>query len=169
MGGMAAVTHQAVAQAAGVGRATVYRHWPKPLDLLLATLAETPVSVFSVGNGPIRDEIYQNFSSRIRWFNQTVAGTVLGALVSGADHDPAIARIRDGVFGRLVGNIEAAIATAVARGELNPVAPARTLAVMIIGTIMFQRHMLGCQITPDILSDIIDTALGPWLAGRTDD
>jgi AcrR family transcriptional regulator len=165
-GGMAAVTHQAVAQAAGVGRATVYRHWPKPLDLMLATLANMPAGPFTFGDGSIRDEIYRNFFDRIKWFNQTVAGTVIGALVSGAEHDAAIAQIRDGLFGRFVGNIEAAIAAAVTRGELAAGTPAHTIAAMITGTIMFERHMLGSSITPEMLAHIIDTALMPWFVKR---
>ena len=34
--GPAAVTHQRVARQAGVGRATVYRHWPRPEQLIYA-------------------------------------------------------------------------------------------------------------------------------------
>jgi AcrR family transcriptional regulator len=37
--GPGAVTHQRVAQEAGVGRATVYRHWPRPEQLLLDVMA----------------------------------------------------------------------------------------------------------------------------------
>ncbi|GHK00071.1 hypothetical protein SY2F82_18680 [Streptomyces sp. Y2F8-2] len=37
-GGLEAVTHQTVATRAGVGRTTVYRHWPSLLDLRLAAL-----------------------------------------------------------------------------------------------------------------------------------
>ena len=33
--GMTALTHQNVAARAGLGRATVYRHWPTTVDLLL--------------------------------------------------------------------------------------------------------------------------------------
>src|SRR5207253_9637577 len=42
--GPGAITHQRVAQQAGVGRATVYRHWAAPEDLLRDVLytAELP-------------------------------------------------------------------------------------------------------------------------------
>ena len=39
--GFEAVSHQQVAEEAGVGRATVYRHWPSRTDLLLEALADT--------------------------------------------------------------------------------------------------------------------------------
>jgi AcrR family transcriptional regulator len=43
-GGPGEVTHSSVARAAGVGRATVYRHWPR-IDDLLADAIETRLGV----------------------------------------------------------------------------------------------------------------------------
>jgi AcrR family transcriptional regulator len=40
--GIEAVTHQRVAEVAGVGRASVYRHWPDRTHLLLDALADLP-------------------------------------------------------------------------------------------------------------------------------
>ncbi len=45
--GPAAVTHQRVAQRAGVGRATVYRHWPRPELLLMDALAGVELPFFA--------------------------------------------------------------------------------------------------------------------------
>src|SRR5581483_7919249 len=39
-GGPEAITHQVVARRAGVGRATLYRHWPSAEELVFAALAE---------------------------------------------------------------------------------------------------------------------------------
>jgi AcrR family transcriptional regulator len=165
-GGMAAVTHKAVAEAAGVGRATVYRHWPRPLDLLLATLECAKAGSVDFTDGPIRDVIYANFLRRIAWFNQPIASTVIGSLISGAEHDPDIAKIRDGLFHNAIRNMTSAITGAVGRGELLPATPAHTVATMIIGAVIFERHMLSSTITPETLATIIDTALGPWLADK---
>jgi AcrR family transcriptional regulator len=165
-GGMAAVTHQAVALAAGVGRATVYRHWPRPLDLLLATLNCAKAGSIDFGDGPIRDALYANFMRRIEWFNQPVSSTVIGALISGSEHDPDIAQIRDSLFKRIIGNMEMLIRAAATRGEVATATPAHTVATMIIGAITFERHMLGSTITPETLATIIDTALKPWLASK---
>lgn len=38
--GAGSVTHQRVAEVSGVGRATLYRHWPTPADLLYEALQE---------------------------------------------------------------------------------------------------------------------------------
>src|SRR5436189_295389 len=52
--GPGAITHQRVAQQAGVGRATVYRHWAAPDDLLRDVLytAELPFFATPAGTRP---------------------------------------------------------------------------------------------------------------------
>ena len=55
--GPTAVTHAQVAEAAGVGRATVYRHWPRT-DLLLAeAMATVPLPFFDAPGTPTKDWI----------------------------------------------------------------------------------------------------------------
>ena len=52
--GLDAVTHQRVAQEAGVGRATVYRHWPRTDQLLLDAMLDRAADLAEkmVGEGP---------------------------------------------------------------------------------------------------------------------
>ena len=52
--GPAAVTHQRVAVAAGVGRATVYRHWPKPEALLHEALGQVEMPFFTDFDNDLR-------------------------------------------------------------------------------------------------------------------
>ena len=50
--GPAALTHQRVAQRAEVGRATIYRHWPRPVDLVTEALTVIDQPVFRSREGP---------------------------------------------------------------------------------------------------------------------
>src|SRR5262245_20404972 len=52
--GPGAVTHQRVAQQAGVGRATVYRHWPQPEQLLLDVMSGADLPHFKNPQAPVR-------------------------------------------------------------------------------------------------------------------
>src|SRR6478672_11373927 len=52
--GPAGVTHQRVAAQAGVGRATVYRHWPRPEQLLLDVMAGVDLPFFREPAAPVR-------------------------------------------------------------------------------------------------------------------
>src|ERR1700678_3333305 len=53
--GPAALTHQRVAQRAEVGRATIYRHWPRPVDLVIEALSVIEQPVFRSREGPVRE------------------------------------------------------------------------------------------------------------------
>ena len=57
----------------------------------------------------------------------------------------------------------AAIDAAIARGELMSATPAHRIATMIVGAVLFERHMLGQMITPEMLREIVDTGLKPWV------
>src|ERR1700720_4295664 len=52
--GPGAITHQRVAQQAGVGRATVYRHWAAPEDLLRDVLYTAELPFFATPALPLR-------------------------------------------------------------------------------------------------------------------
>ena len=55
--GAASVTHQRVAERAGVGRATVYRHWPNPADLLADALARTNLEFLEPAPGTLVERL----------------------------------------------------------------------------------------------------------------
>src|SRR5258708_38697723 len=52
--GPGAITHQRVARQAGVGRATVYRHWAAPQDLLRDVLYTAELPFFAAPALPLR-------------------------------------------------------------------------------------------------------------------
>src|ERR1700751_6201975 len=56
--GPGAITHQRVAQQAGVGRATVYRHWAAPEDLLRDVLFSAELPFFATPALPLRSWLH---------------------------------------------------------------------------------------------------------------
>src|SRR3954462_11174851 len=57
--GPAAITHQRVSQEAGVGRATVYRHWPRSEQLLLDVMADADLPLFKDPETPVRPWLHR--------------------------------------------------------------------------------------------------------------
>src|ERR1700746_1798465 len=56
--GPGAITHQRVAQQAGVGRATIYRHWADPEDLLRDVLYNAKLAFFATPALPLRSWLH---------------------------------------------------------------------------------------------------------------
>lgn len=91
--GAAAVTHQRVAERAGVGRATVYRHWSTPDDILLAVFELIRFPPFAAGDGPLETRL----SALLRWladeFSRPEIRAFLLAISERAGRDPITARV----------------------------------------------------------------------------
>ena len=170
IGGVGAVTHQTVAAEAGVGRATVYRHWPGLTELLLDALAEA-APVVDFGEGDLRTRLLHELRLRLPAINSSTTVAVVGVLVGRGDHDVRVRELRTLVFGRLVDAVAEVITAAAGDGQLSPDAPAHDLAVMIFGALLMERAMLGRQVSARHLDQIVDAALqGWWLTapGATD-
>ena len=163
-GGVEAVTHQTVAAEAGVGRATVYRHWPRVSDLLIDALADgAPVVDF--GEGDLRTRLLHELGMRLAEINSPIAMMLVGVLVGRSEHDDEVRALRGQVFGRVVDAIAGVIAAAVEEGQLEAEAPSRELALMILGALLNERALLGRDVTPAFLETVVDAALRGWWRG----
>ncbi|MFE7278719.1 TetR/AcrR family transcriptional regulator [Streptomyces sp. NPDC057623] len=166
-GGPERVTHAAVAERAGVGRATVYRHWPDIPSLLLDTLAIGAHPLLTLDDGPLRDQLVTQLQQQAHWLNQPVSASVIATVIERAERDDGIRGIREEMFGRADERFADALTTAVARGELRPGTEkhARELISHILGPLLFQRFMLGAHLDRDTVVDAVDATLAPWQPG----
>jgi AcrR family transcriptional regulator len=83
--GAGALTHQRVAERAGVSRATVYRHWPQPVDLVFEALgvAEQPLLHSSEGQ-PLREWLRRELMRVAADFARPVVRQFIAAIVGDA-------------------------------------------------------------------------------------
>ncbi|WP_194238496.1 TetR/AcrR family transcriptional regulator [Streptomyces spongiae] len=164
-GGPERVTHAAVAERAGVGRATVYRHWPDLQSLLLDALATDARPLLTLGDGPVRDQFVAHLAEQAAWLNQPVSASVIATVIERSERDEGVRRIREEMFGRADEHLTGMLTAAVERGELRPGIEehARELVSRILGPLLFQRFMLGVRLDEDIVVRTVDAALAPWL------
>ncbi|MFI6357077.1 TetR/AcrR family transcriptional regulator [Streptomyces sp. NPDC050743] len=164
-GGPGAVTHAAVAERSGIGRATVYRHWPRQQHLLLDTLASSAQPLISVGEGTVRDQLVHHLADRLEWFNQSISASATAALIDHAERDPRTRDMRQRLSGAAVEDLRTALRTAVERGELRPGADeqASLLLGRIMGPLFFQRYLLGQALDEESVVRSVDNALAARL------
>jgi AcrR family transcriptional regulator len=169
--GLEAVTHQAVAVRAGVGRATVYRHWPHLLDLRLAVLSASehdlppaPAHRKAAGGAGPRAELAFHLQAIAGRLHES-AGAVVAAVIGGAEHDDGMRRLREKLVQPMIEAFRPALTEATERGLLRTDATAETFAMATIGPLFYQRFLLGHPLDDATIDEVLDVA---WQAYSPD-
>ncbi|HEX6388916.1 MAG TPA: TetR/AcrR family transcriptional regulator [Solirubrobacteraceae bacterium] len=160
--GPEAVTFQEVARRAGVGRATLYRHWPHPDDLVFEALAEIVSSWEFSGPGRLREKLIAEIDRRRPELNQPVVRIAFNAVLSRAPRDPAAAKLRDSLVGSIAGSLRESIETGVQRGELRPGLDAEILTGQVIGAMVWRSFVMGRTVTREFIERVVGAALDGW-------
>src|SRR6266568_373251 len=125
--GPGAITHQRVAQQAGVGRATVYRHWAAPEDLLRDVLFSAELPFFATPALPLRPWLH----AELRQLADELAL-------------PAVA------------SLAIAFALAVDAGELDTAPDAALAAAHLIGPLVYRTTLQAAPVPDRLLTAVID-------------
>lgn len=160
-GGPTAVTHVQVAERAGVGRATVYRHWPRAELLLVEAMATVPLPFLAGPSAPARDWLRRELTELARQLDldevRAVSTTLANTALWDEDMDTRRARFAEVLSDRLA----AALDDAQARGEVTLTLSSRDAAAMAIGP-MYYRSTIERRPTDPGLIEVTIAALGVW-------
>jgi AcrR family transcriptional regulator len=162
--GPSAITHQRVAERAGVGRATLYRHWPQPLDLLFDTLAEVDEPFLHHGDGPLRPWLLRELRRAAEAMDHPVSAQLVSVLISNLAIDGGVGAFRDRLLDKSIAPLAEAIERASASGELTTVPDPVELFSVLIGPIMLRRFVQGLAVPRSFIERLVDRQLAPYVA-----
>jgi TetR/AcrR family transcriptional regulator, regulator of autoinduction and epiphytic fitness len=160
--GYGGVTIESVAARAGVGKSTIYRHWPDKLALI-ADAFET----FHVQMVPDLAErsARESVELLVRHVAEVVVDSTFSrcipALIEGAERDP---RVRD--FHHLYSaERRQVLVDLIARGvedrEFRPGLDPELATAALLGVIFYRRLMTGEPFDPATAGELVDLVLGP--------
>jgi AcrR family transcriptional regulator len=170
--GLSAVSMDAVAQQAGVSKATIYRWWPTKetlaLDALYTEWAGARPSPRDTGS--LRDDLLSLLRPWARLASSRPYGRVIAALITEAQTDPAFAaEYRERFVEPRRDQARAIFRRAIERGEI----PADTkieVALDILYGPFYHRLLHGhAPLNERFVRDVIDTALGGIAPGLVRD
>ncbi|TQM00732.1 TetR family transcriptional regulator [Actinoallomurus bryophytorum] len=159
--GPGAITHQRVAQQAGVGRATVYRHWPRPEHLLLEVMSGADLPLFKNPETPVRPWLRRQLRQMADELAVPAVAAVSLTLMQSAIWDPEIAHRRDESLKTITERIHAAVRSAVASGEVETDAGPTDLSAVLVGPIVYRTTMQNGVVSDDLIDRLID-GVGIW-------
>lgn len=161
--GYEAVSIAMIADAAGVGRQTVYRRWRSKADLALDAYLERAETTFAVPDGPIAAMLETMLMQNLATFEED--RTALRSLIASAQSDDVF---RATFSERLSTPVDHAITRileqAITRGELAPGLDAAMLSETIHGAIWY-RLLLGRPLDADFIRRLTATAVRDSLTG----
>lgn len=165
-GGYAALTMEAVATRAAVGKATLYRRWASKEQLVVdavRSLSEQPEADESTG---VRDDLVRLLEAVRRKSTDSVAGKIFPRLIGeSADNPELMARYREQVLDPRRERFRVTLRRGIAEGLVRPDVDLDHAIDLLVGPMAY-RNMIRTEPPPDaglagrIVDDVL-VALGP--------
>jgi AcrR family transcriptional regulator len=159
--GYGALTIESVARRAGVGKATIYRHWADKIALIadafkLLQRQRDPELV----TGTPREKLERVLRHLADVVSNSPFSSCLPALIEGAERDRAVRRFHHHFQAEARKPTIALIAHGVALGDFPPRIDPELAAFALLGAIFFCRLMTGTPFPEKRVPDLIHTVFG---------
>lgn len=155
--GYAALSVEAVAAAAGVGKTTIYRRFSGKDDLIAAALEALAAAVELPDTGSARGDL-AGYLARLH--ETVLKGPGIPAfaalLVEGHRNPRLLARLHDRLVGRRRELFQQALRRGLERGEVRSDADLDAAADAVFGA-FFARHLIGLPVTSEWIGSLVDT------------
>jgi AcrR family transcriptional regulator len=159
--GYGALTIESTARRAGVGKATIYRHWPDKIALIadafkLLQRQRDPDLV----SGPPREKLERILRHVADVVSDSPFSSCLPALIEGAERDRAVRRFHHQFQAEARKPAIALISSGVATGDFPPRIDPEIAVFALLGAIFFCRLMTNAPFPEERVRDLIDTVVG---------
>lgn len=164
--GWDAVTHVSVSERSGVGRTTLYRHWPTVEQLLYEVLLTDCTVSHPTPTGETRADLIEELDGfRVQLHSPMVERPMLAIMDRASINDD---------FARLCSDLHEACALATAKiiraaqdkGELDSHLDVSYADAQLAGPLMYQRLLGRKTLTRDFIEDLVDDFLRTHRADR---
>jgi TetR/AcrR family transcriptional regulator, regulator of autoinduction and epiphytic fitness len=159
--GYGALTIESIAARAGVGKSTIYRHWPGKLELVEDAYRNLKAPVVIPERGTLRDRVIAVVEQVACVVEQSTYSTCMPALIEAAERDQKVREFHTRFSAERRAGLVELLRAAVEDGELPSDADPELLADALVGPIVLRRLMLGETVDPKITPRIVDQVLPP--------
>jgi AcrR family transcriptional regulator len=161
-GGVRALTIEAVAARAGVGKTTIYRRWRDKWELALDAVMIDMLPRFAnpIDVGDTRKELITFLDSVTKLWASPPDGPAMQGLVSEIATEPELARVyREQVVEPRREQLRPVIERGIARGDLRPDADVRLVHELLVGPILYRLLLSGPPLDRKLTTSLIDAIL----------
>jgi AcrR family transcriptional regulator len=163
--GFEAMSIQAVAQRAGVGKPAIYRRWASKQDLVLAVLERSTDQPEMPAEGTARQRLTAFLQAWCRAMQDERAARLSAALLGEANRNRVLGKaLRKAFVDTRRQKVLAVLREAAEQGELGPGVDLELAADVLLGPVLLRRLITQATITPALgrrLVDILFDGYGP--------
>jgi len=165
--GVRGLTHARVAEVSGLHRATIYRHWPTTISMLLEVTHEETASALPVLSGELRVDLLATLSA-LRDELVGGFGRFLASLMDSAERDAALAEAKFRIVDEGLTSMRVSLEGGVRRGELRPDLDLDLGVAQLFGPVFHRRFLSKEPVSDAYLAEVVDAFLvlrGPVAPG----
>jgi len=165
--GYGALTIEAVAARAGVGKSTIYRHWPGgKLALVEDAFRTLKAPVLVPESGTLKDRVISVIEQVACLVEASTYSSCMPALIEAAERDPQVRDFHCRFSAERRAVLVGLLRDAVEHGELPPGTDPELLADALVGAIFLRRLLLHQPLVPALVPALVDQLLPPPPASR---
>ena len=137
--GVGGLTVDAVAARAGVGKATVYRHWASRAELILDAISTLLTDDEAIDHGSLREDLRAAYDRIGHVCGTGLVAQILPTLAEASSRDPELDGVHRDFVARRRRHLVAAIERAADRGELRPGLDPELVADLVAGPMFYKK------------------------------
>lgn len=160
--GWSAVTHVAVAARSGVGRTTLYRHWPDAAGLIRDVITQRIAGAHTTPTGDLRHDLEQELDGLRVLLHEPVSETGLRAVIERAGADPVFAELKEALYRNGSQVFREVIDAAKARGELSAELETDQAVDELAGPLVYRRLLAGRTFDTEYVRRVVAAFLRAW-------
>ncbi|CAG7656038.1 TetR-like C-terminal domain-containing protein [Actinacidiphila bryophytorum] len=154
--GWAAVTHVAVAARSGVGRTTLYRHWPDTSGMLRDAVVQRIQAAHITPSGDLRADLVGELDALRRLLHDPVSEHGMRAVIERAGVDPVFARLKQELYAAGSRVQREILERARAAGELPADLDVDLAVDRLAGPLVYRRLLAGAEFGTDVVQAVVD-------------
>ncbi len=161
-GGWDAVTHVAVAERSGVGRSTLYRHWPEA-SLLLRDMITEDINVAPYSStGILRTDLIGELEVLRNRMQDNNCERDMLTILERASVDPSFAELRARLTEVFSAGLLTTVREAIEDGRLRPGTDAVNARDQLVGPLMFRHLFARRPMTKSFATSLVDDFIASY-------
>jgi AcrR family transcriptional regulator len=158
--GYSALTMEAVAEHAGIGKNTLYRRYPSKISLIqAAALRERETAGIVPDTGNVRDDLTFLLRNAMAILGQTAWGQVIAGIALAAVDDEEVSAARETFWKERSGAVHLIIERGIARGELRAGTDPQLLYELVVAPIYFRFLVTGGPLDSNLADEIVEEVM----------